>query len=47
MFNRLKIGTKIATGFAMSLAILVTIGFIYYQSTNELIATSATAFSER
>ncbi|MEA5517041.1 CHASE3 domain-containing protein [Nodularia sp. UHCC 0506] len=40
MFNRLKIGTKIGMGFAVSLAILFTIGFISYQSTNELIATS-------
>ncbi|MBW4555312.1 MAG: response regulator [Trichormus sp. ATA11-4-KO1] len=40
MLNRLKMGTKIGAGFAMSLAILATIGIISYQSTNELIATS-------
>jgi CheY-like chemotaxis protein/signal transduction histidine kinase/CHASE3 domain sensor protein len=40
MFNRLKIGTKIATGFAISLGILVLIGLISYYSINELIATS-------
>lgn len=40
MFNRLKIGTKIGAGFAVSLAILVTIGLISYQSTQELIVTS-------
>ena len=40
MFNRLKIGTKIGTGFAVSLTILLSIGFISYQGTNELIAAS-------
>ncbi|WP_392532180.1 response regulator [Nostoc sp. C117] len=40
MLNRLKIGTKIGAGFALSLAILSTIGLISYQSTNELIETS-------
>ncbi|MEA5582565.1 response regulator [Nodularia harveyana UHCC-0300] len=40
MFNRWKIGIKIAVCFAVSLVILATIGFICYHSTNELIATS-------
>jgi CheY-like chemotaxis protein/signal transduction histidine kinase len=40
MLNSLKIGTKIGGGFALSLAILTTIGLISYQSTNELIETS-------
>jgi CheY-like chemotaxis protein/signal transduction histidine kinase/CHASE3 domain sensor protein len=40
MLNRLKIGTKIGVSFALSLATLVTIGLISYQSTNELIETS-------
>jgi CheY-like chemotaxis protein/CHASE3 domain sensor protein len=40
MLNRLKIGTKIGAGFALSLAILSTIGLISYLSTNELIETS-------
>ncbi|MBD2410460.1 hypothetical protein FACHB389_26615 [Nostoc calcicola FACHB-389] len=40
MLNRLKIGTKIGAGFALSLAILTSIGLISYQSTNELIETS-------
>ncbi|WP_138500173.1 response regulator [Nostoc sp. PA-18-2419] len=40
MLNRLKIGTKIGAGFALSLAILSTIGLISYRSTNELIETS-------
>ncbi|MDF5707469.1 MAG: response regulator [Nostoc sp. S4] len=40
MLNRLKIGTKIGAGFALSLAILSTIGLISYQSTNKLIETS-------
>lgn len=40
MLKSLKIGTKIGAGFALSLAILSTIGFISYQSTNELILTS-------
>ncbi|MBD6618076.1 response regulator [Komarekiella sp. 'clone 1'] len=40
MLNSLKIGTKIGAGFALSLAILTTIGLISYQSTNELIETS-------
>ncbi|MBE9035761.1 response regulator [aff. Roholtiella sp. LEGE 12411] len=40
MLNSLKIGTKIGVSFALSLAILTTIGLISYQSTNELIETS-------
>ncbi len=40
MLNRLKIGTKIGAGFALSLAILTTIGLISYKSTNELIEAS-------
>ncbi|MEH2349779.1 MAG: response regulator [Nostoc sp.] len=40
MLNRLKIGTKIGVGFALSLATLTVIGLISYQSTNELIETS-------
>ncbi|MFN6516284.1 MAG: response regulator [Nostoc sp. CreGUA01] len=40
MLNRLKIGTKIGAGFTLSVAILTSIGFISYQSTNELIKTS-------
>jgi hypothetical protein len=40
MLNRLKIGTKIGASFALSLAILSTIGLISYQNTNELIQTS-------
>ncbi|HYW22387.1 MAG TPA: response regulator [Nodularia sp. (in: cyanobacteria)] len=40
MLNHWKIGTKIGAIFGVSLAILVTIGFISYQSTNELIATA-------
>ncbi|MDZ8136756.1 MAG: response regulator [Nostoc sp. DedQUE04] len=40
MLNRLKIGPKIGVSFALSLATLTTIGFISYQSTNELIQTS-------
>ncbi|MBH8551243.1 response regulator [Nostocaceae cyanobacterium CENA357] len=40
MLKSLKIGTKIGSGFAISLAILTTIGLISYQSTNELIKTS-------
>lgn len=40
MLNSLKIGTKIGVGFALSLAILTTIGLISYKSTNELIETS-------
>lgn len=40
MFNRLKIGTKIAAGFAVSLVMLISIGLISYQSINELIITS-------
>jgi CheY-like chemotaxis protein len=40
MLKSLKIGTKIGSGFAISLAILATIGLISYQSTNELIETS-------
>ncbi|MCC5616995.1 response regulator [Nostoc sp. CHAB 5836] len=40
MLNSLKIGTKIGASFALSLAILMSIGLISYQSTNELIETS-------
>ncbi|MEH2414083.1 response regulator [Nostoc sp.] len=40
MLKRLKIGTKIAVSFALSLATLTTIGLISYQSTNDLIETS-------
>ena len=40
MLKRLKIGTKIGFGFAMSVALLTTIGLISYQSTNKLIETS-------
>lgn len=40
MLNRLKIGSKIGAGFALSLVILSTIGFISYKSTKELITTS-------
>ncbi|WP_193196896.1 response regulator [Nostoc sp. MG11] len=40
MLNSLKIGTKIGVGFALSLAILTTIGLISYQSTSELIESS-------
>jgi CheY-like chemotaxis protein/signal transduction histidine kinase len=40
MLNSLKIGTKIGASFALSLAILTSIGLISYQSTNELIETS-------
>ncbi|MBH8563987.1 response regulator [Nostoc sp. CENA67] len=40
MLKRLKIGTKIGFGFAISVALLTTIGLISYQSTNELIKTS-------
>ncbi|WP_414552363.1 response regulator [Anabaena sp. CCY 0017] len=40
MFNRLKIGTKIGTGFAVSLTILLGIGLISYKGTHELIAAS-------
>jgi CheY-like chemotaxis protein/signal transduction histidine kinase len=41
MLKSLKIGTKIGISFALSLATLTTIGLISYQSTNELIETSA------
>ncbi|MEH1870803.1 response regulator [Nostoc sp.] len=41
MLKSLKIGTKIGISFALSLATLATIGLISYQSTNELIETSA------
>ncbi|MCC5608390.1 response regulator [Nostoc sp. CHAB 5834] len=41
MLKSLKIGTKIGISFALSLATLATIGLISYQSTNELIQTSA------
>ncbi|MEA5506587.1 response regulator [Halotia wernerae UHCC 0503] len=40
MLKSSKIGTKIGASFAISLAILTTIGLISYQSTNELIETS-------
>ncbi|BAZ53993.1 multi-sensor hybrid histidine kinase [Nostoc sp. NIES-4103] len=40
MLKRLKIGTKIGFGFAISVAVLTTIGLISYQNTNELIKTS-------
>ncbi|WGV23901.1 response regulator [Halotia branconii] len=40
MLKSSKIGTKIGSGFAISLALLTTIGLISYQSTNELIETS-------
>ncbi|MEH2323838.1 MAG: response regulator [Nostoc sp.] len=41
MLKSLKIGIKIGISFALSLATLATIGLISYQSTNELIETSA------
>ncbi|MCC5630615.1 response regulator [Nostoc sphaeroides CHAB 2801] len=41
MLKSLKIGTKIGISFALSLATLTTIGLISYQSTNDLIETSA------
>jgi CHASE3 domain sensor protein len=41
MLKHLTIGTKIGISFALSLATLATIGLISYQSTNELIETSA------
>ncbi|HIK03140.1 MAG TPA: response regulator [Trichormus sp. M33_DOE_039] len=40
MLNRLKIGSKIGTGFSLSIAILSAIGFFSYGSTKELIAAS-------
>ncbi|WP_414753152.1 response regulator [Anabaena sp. CCY 9910] len=40
MFNRLKIGSKIGAGFTISITILSTIGFVSYQSIQELIVAS-------
>ncbi|BCL33629.1 response regulator [Nostoc sp. MS1] len=40
MLNRLKIGSKIGAGFTISIVILSTIGFVSYQSIQELIAAS-------
>ncbi|MBD2204658.1 response regulator [Calothrix sp. FACHB-1219] len=40
MLNRLKIGSKIGTSFALGLTILTALGFISHRTTNELIATS-------
>ncbi|MBD2359608.1 response regulator [Anabaena minutissima FACHB-250] len=41
MLNRLKIGSKIGAGFAISLLILTAIGLISYKSTKELIIASS------
>ncbi|BAY39482.1 multi-sensor hybrid histidine kinase [Nostoc sp. NIES-2111] len=40
MLNSLKIGSKIGAGFTVSIVILSTIGFVSYQSIQELIAAS-------
>ncbi|OUL32989.1 two-component system sensor histidine kinase/response regulator [Nostoc sp. T09] len=41
MLKRLQIGSKIGASFALSLAILSTIGLISYRTTNDLITTSS------
>jgi CheY-like chemotaxis protein/CHASE3 domain sensor protein/putative methionine-R-sulfoxide reductase with GAF domain len=40
MLNRLKIGTKIGSGFALGLAIFSVIGFIAYRGTHQLVETA-------
>ena len=40
MLNRWKISTKIATGFALGLAIFTTIGIISYRGTEQVISTA-------
>lgn len=40
MLNRLKIGTKIGSGFALGLAIFSIVGFIAYRGTHQLVETA-------
>ncbi|PSB21184.1 HAMP domain-containing protein [Phormidesmis priestleyi ULC007] len=40
MLNRLKIGTKIGSGFALGLAIFSVVGFIAYRGTHQLVESA-------
>lgn len=40
MLNRLKIGTKIGSGFALGLAVFSVVGFIAYRGTHQLVETA-------